>query len=166
MFKWLLPLVFLHVLWRNMTHAFIPILLVKKLTQWSSSSCQVKIWGHLWLMSLPPYLWKVRCFTIFNLCCGCWPMVSICLFILVGKPECPVRSISFSGILPSTVISLCLYINQPPNFLILCSCVTGPQGWTNSHSECGYQDWLWYWRWQTGSHVQRVYPTKCKSSVE
>ena len=70
----------------------------------------------------------------------------------------------FSGILPSTITFPCLYISQPPNFFVLCSWLTGPQGWTDSHSQCGYQDWLWYWGWQAGSDVQRVYSAKCKLS--
>lgn len=116
-------------------------------------------------MPLLSYLLKVGCFTSLSLHCGCWVVVSICLWVLVGKSKCPVGYISFSVILPSTIIFLCLCISQSPNVFVLCSWITGPQGWTYSHSECGYQDWLWYWGWQTGSDVQRVYPAKRKPSA-
>lgn len=69
-------------------------------------------------MPLLPYLLKGECFTSFNLHCGCWVVVSICLCVLVGKSKCPVGHISFSVILLSTVIFLCLCISQPPNVFV------------------------------------------------
>lgn len=64
-------------------------------------------------MPLPPYLFQIRYSTLFKFHCGYWVEVSICLFELVGKLECPVGHTSLSGILLSTITFLC--VSQPPN---------------------------------------------------